>query len=174
MQREEVMMRTHRVGEHGPTVLTAQILEGQAMGLSTQALAASYAKAWADHDVEAIVALHTPDSVFHVHGLAEPSTGPAAIERAITEMFGQATDLSFATTRGHLGADHIVFEYVMSGTSDAGPFSCEGVDVISIKDGLVQRKDTYLDLVAYQRQGLPGLNRATARGEASWPGSGFM
>jgi len=33
-----------------------------------------------------------------------------------------------------------------------------GVDVISIRDGLVQRKDTYLDLAAYQRQGLPWLN----------------
>jgi len=128
------------------------------MGLSTQELAGTYAKAWAGHDVEAIVALHTPDSVFHVHGLAEPSTGLEAIGRAVAEMFGQAPDLSFETTRGHLGADHIVFEYVMSGTSDARPFSCEGVDVISIKDGLVQRKDTYLDLVAYQRQGLPGLS----------------
>jgi len=128
------------------------------MGRSTQELAGTYAKAWARHDVEAIVALHAPDSVFHVHGLAEPSTGLEAIGRAITEMFAQAPDLSFETTRGHLGADHIVFEYLMSGTSVAGPFSCDGVDVISIKDGLVQRKDTYLDLVAYRRQGLPGHN----------------
>jgi hypothetical protein len=28
----------------------------------------------------------------------------------------------------------------------------DGIDVIPVEDGLVQRKDTYLDLVAAQRQ----------------------
>jgi len=32
------------------------------------------------------------------------------------------------------------------------PVQFNGVDVIPVEDGLVQRKDTYLDLVAAQRQ----------------------
>ena len=128
------------------------------MSLSTRDLAGTYAKAWASHDVDAIIALHTPDSVFHVHGLTDPATGLKAIGDAIADMFAHAPDLHFETSRGHLGADHIVFEYLMSGTSDGTPFGCDGVDVIAVHEGLVQRKDTYLDLAAYQRQGLPGFS----------------
>lgn len=127
------------------------------MSLSAQELAGMYSKAWATHDVDAIVALHTSDSVFHVHGLTDPAAGREAIMEAVAAMFEQAPDLRFETQRGYLGTDHIVLEYVMSGTSSGSPFACDGVDVIAINDGLVRRKDTYLDLAAYQRQGLPGL-----------------
>jgi hypothetical protein len=36
----------------------------------------------------------------------------------------------------------------MSGTSGGSHFVCDGADVIAVNDGLVARKDTYLDLVA--------------------------
>lgn len=128
------------------------------MTLTVPELAATYAKSWATHDVDAIVALHTPDSVFHVHGLTDPATGRVAIAEAIAAMLGQAPDLRFETRRGYLGTDHIVFEYVMSGTSGGSAFACDGVDVLSVSEGLVQRKDTYLDLAAYQRRGLDRFN----------------
>ena len=40
----------------------------------------------------------------------------------------------------------------MSGTAGESPLICDGADVIAVRDGLVARKDTYLDLAAYQRQ----------------------
>ncbi len=123
--------------------------------LTAQELAGEYSQAWAVHDVSAIVALHTPESVFHVHGLTEPAVGHDAVREAVTALFAQAPDLRFEATRGYLGTDHLVLEYVMSGTSGGGPFRCDGVDVIAVEDGLVQRKDTYLDLAAYEQQGLP-------------------
>jgi uncharacterized protein (TIGR02246 family) len=124
------------------------------MAANVSELAASYGLAWATRDVHAIVALHTPDSVFHVHGLTDPAVGRIAIAHAVVAMFGEAPDLSFNTKRAHLGTDHMVFEYLMTGTSAGSGFACDGVDVIAIRDGLVERKDTYLDLIAYQRQGL--------------------
>jgi ketosteroid isomerase-like protein len=117
--------------------------------LSVPELAHAYATAWATHDVDAILALHSPDSVFHVHGLMDAATGREAIAGLITTMLTRAPDLRFEARRGYLGTDHIVFEYVMSGTSDDATFACDGVDVIAITDGLVSRKDTYLDLAAY-------------------------
>ena len=73
-------------------------------------------------------------------------------------MFELAPDLRFATKRVYLCADHMVFEYVMSGTSGTSPFACDGVDVIAVSDGMVRRKDTYLDLAAYQGQGPAHFN----------------
>ena len=43
-------------------------------------------------------------------------------------------------------------EYVMSGTANGKPFAIAGADVFTMRDGLVGRKDTYLDWLAYQRQ----------------------
>jgi len=47
---------------------------------------------------------------------------------------------------------HIVFEYDMSGPFGGSPFVCDGVDVIAVADGLVTRKDTYLDYIKLTEQ----------------------
>ena len=40
----------------------------------------------------------------------------------------------------------------MSGTYGQTHFECDGADVIAVSDGLVTRKDTYLDLTALTEQ----------------------
>lgn len=61
-------------------------------------------------------------------------------------------DLAFQLKRAYVGADHIVIEYDMSGTFAGSPFVCDGADVLAVSDGLVARKDTYLDLTALVSQ----------------------
>jgi steroid delta-isomerase-like uncharacterized protein len=122
------------------------------MSWNIQELAVLYHQAWAQHDVEAIVALHTEDSTFHLHGVTDAATGRASIRRTVAALLGLVPDLRVEAKRAHFGTNHVVFEYDMSGTADGSPFVCDGVDVIAMKDGLVARKDTYLDLAAYQRQ----------------------
>jgi hypothetical protein len=39
-----------------------------------------------------------------------------------------------------------------SGTVERKPFAIAGADVFTMRDGLVSRKDSYLDWLAYQRQ----------------------
>lgn len=114
--------------------------------------ALSYSRAWAEHDPDAILALHTDDTVFHMHGYAEAATGRAAVRAAIVALLAQAPDLHFAHRRAHFGADHFVSEYEVSGTVGGKRFACEGVDVFTLRDGRVARKDTYIDGLAYQRQ----------------------
>ncbi len=60
--------------------------------------------------------------------------------------------IRFEKTRVHIGANHFVSKYEMSGSADGKTFSCDGVDVIAVTDGLVARKDTYLDWPAIERQ----------------------
>jgi len=118
-----------------------------------QELAIRYAQAWGQRNPDAIIALHTEDTVFHVHGEgAEPAVGREAVRALIAEQFVAHPDLSMEPTRFHVGEDHFVAEFTMSGTRNGKEFSCDGVDVISVKDGLVARKDSYADWALYMRQ----------------------
>jgi ketosteroid isomerase-like protein len=115
-------------------------------------LAVAYGEAWARHDPQAIAALHTEDSVFHVHDILDPYVGRPAIAEAAAAFFTDSPDLTFERGRVHLGDDHIVSEYVMSGTLLGRRFACEGTDIFSIRDSLVARKDSYIDWLTYQAQ----------------------
>ncbi len=122
------------------------------MSLTAEELAMAYHGAWVELDPDAIVGLHSADSVFHMHGAAEATTGKDAVRELVVALVKLVPDLKFEPKRIYSGDDHIVFEYDMSGTFDGSPFTCDGVDVISITDGLVTRKDTYLDYIELTRQ----------------------
>ena len=119
---------------------------------ATQELAARYGAAWARHDLDAILSMHTDDTVFHLHGFSEPATGLDAAREVIAATFARSPDLRFDKSRVYIGDGHFVSEYQMSGTAEGKPFACEGVDVIAVSEGLIARKDTYLDSAAMQRQ----------------------
>jgi steroid delta-isomerase-like uncharacterized protein len=121
--------------------------------MDIQELAIQYAQAWGERDPDAIIALHTEDTVFHIHGEgAEPAVGREAARALVAEQFVASPDLSMQPTRVHFGEDHFVAEFTMSGTREGKEFSCDGVDVLSVKDGLVARKDSYADWALYMRQ----------------------
>ncbi len=44
------------------------------MSRSVMEIAKEYSRAWAEHDPDAIAAMHTGDSVFHLHDTAVPVT----------------------------------------------------------------------------------------------------
>jgi ketosteroid isomerase-like protein len=122
------------------------------MSRSAADVAGPYSDAWARHDADAILALHSTDSVFHVHGMGKPAMGAESVRQLVTAFLAHVPDLHFEHKRFYLGVDHLVAEYDMSGTAAGSSFVCDGVDVIVVTDGLVSRKDTYLDLVALERQ----------------------
>jgi hypothetical protein len=139
------------------------------MSTTVTHLAKTYSQAWADHDPDAIAALHTADSVFHLHDVAQPFVGREAIRAAAAEFVADSPDLTFDPVRVHLGENHFVSEYVMRGTRQGRPYACHGADVFTLKDGLVQRKDSYIDWIAYQRQ--TGVGIAAVAGETEAQGS---
>ena len=122
------------------------------MSAEVQDLAVRYGAAWAAHDLDAITALHTEDTVFHLHGDAEPAVGLAAAREAFARAMAQWPDIRFERKRVHVGSAHFVSEYQMAATQAGQQIVCDGVDVFSVRDGLVARKDTYLDWAAVQRQ----------------------
>jgi len=115
-------------------------------------LAVRYGQAWAAHDAEAITAMHTEDSVFHLHDIGAPALGREAVHGLIAGLLTAVPDVRFELRRAHFGEDHFVTEYVMSGTAEGKPFAIDGADVFTLRDGLVARKDSYLDWTSYEDQ----------------------
>ena len=122
------------------------------MSTSLVGFAQAYSGAWAAHDPDAIAAMHTDDSVFDLHEVKEPATGRAPVRDLIATLLTAVPDLRFEPRRAHFGSEHFVTEYLMRGTADGKPFAIAGADVFTMRDGLVGRKDTYLDWLAYERQ----------------------
>lgn len=122
------------------------------MNYTVEELAGLYQQGWVDRNPDRIAALHTVDSVFHMHGMNDPVAGRDQVRDFIVTLFKLVPDLSFETKRVYLGVGHIVLEYDMSGTFEQSNFVCDGVDVFLVADGLIARKDTYLDLVSLAHQ----------------------
>ena len=122
------------------------------MSKSLVDIAKEYSRAWAEHDPDAIAAMHTDDSVFHLHDICTPAIGRPAVRELIVALLAATPDVRFELRRIHFGSEHFVAEYVMSGTAEGQSFAISGADVFTISDGLVARKDSYLDWLTYQQQ----------------------
>ncbi|HEY6637870.1 MAG TPA: nuclear transport factor 2 family protein [Solirubrobacterales bacterium] len=144
------------------TATTNTVAESTAIRM----LAERYGEAWNRQDLEAIMDLHTDDSVFVAHAAGTPpAEGKEAVREAFAGYLALLPDINFAERALHVGDAHWVLESVMSGTV-AQPIEVEGealgesgarveidcVDVIEVRDGLVASKQTYIDSVAMQRQ----------------------
>jgi len=129
-------------------------------------LAVRYGEAWNSQDLDAIMNLHTDDSVFVAHAAgSEPCEGREAVRQAFAGYLALLPDINFAERALHVGDGHWVLESAMSGTV-AQPIEVEGealgtrgrriavdcVDVIEVRDGLVASKQTYIDSLEMQRQ----------------------
>jgi len=134
-------------------------------GQELQEFIERYNGAWGAHDVEAIVGMHTEDSVFENHVTGDQYVGREAIGRAITGIFSVFPDLSFETRRAYIRDDLVVQEWTARGTHEGTmtrsgtevpptgkQVEYRGMDVIPIRDGLVARKDVYSDSVTLLRQ----------------------
>ena len=131
-----------------------------------EALAERYGEAWNSQDLDGILALHAEDGTFRLHiPGGEPVEGYAAIREAFAGFLRQLPDIRFEPRRLLAGPGFWALESTMTGTA-AAPFDVDGervdapdarievdaVDVITVRDGLVMTKDTYLDALAFQNQ----------------------
>jgi ketosteroid isomerase-like protein len=112
-----------------------------------KAISERYFAAWADRDPDAIVNLHTDDLRFWTHLRAEPIVGRDAARATFAELFDSFPEFSFETYRVLYGEDHWVLDWAL--ISGDIRFDCLDVVVVS-PDGLVARKDTFVDAVQLQ------------------------
>ena len=123
---------------------------------------AAYGAAWNSHDVDAILAMHTEDSVFENHTSGGKGVGKAAIREILIGVFAAFPDIRFEARRTYVRDDVVTQEWTASGTLSV-PYtrgaaivqptgrkvSWKGVDVIPFAGNLVARKDVYVDSMEF-------------------------
>ncbi len=62
------------------------------MSVEVQELAVRYGAAWAEHDLDAVIAMHTNNTVFHLHGGGEPASGRDATREAFAAVLAQGRE----------------------------------------------------------------------------------
>lgn len=121
--------------------------------LDVGALFERYAAAWTERNPDVIIELHTPDTQFWLHTGGEPARGRDAVREAVAGMFQQWPEFGFDVYRVLFGEDHWVLDWALTSVlTDAEgnrrPVRFDCADIVTVDgQGLVVRKDTFVDLV---------------------------
>jgi len=123
---------------------------------------AKYNDAWNRHDVEAILAMHTDDTVFENHTSGGKGAGKVALREILVSVFATFPDLAFEARRTYARDGVVTQEWTASGTlaraytrgtktvvPTGRKVRWNGVDVIPFKGELVARKDVYADSMSF-------------------------
>lgn len=115
-----------------------------------------YSAAWTARDPDRIAALHTPETVFRLRLDQPPVTGREQVRATFAALFEQWPEFGFATDRVHLGPHHWVLDWTLTsvltdpdGTRRSVRFDCADIVVVD-SEGLVERKDTFVDFLQVQ------------------------
>jgi steroid delta-isomerase-like uncharacterized protein len=122
-----------------------------------ETLIADYVAAWEARDADLIASYHAEDGIFHLHSSADPVRGREAIRETFAGLFTVFPDLAFAERELISGDWGWVVRWSMSGTlaepypagskvaEPGSSFEIDAIDMITVADGKLTAKHTYLD-----------------------------
>jgi steroid delta-isomerase-like uncharacterized protein len=123
-----------------------------------------YNRAWNEHDLDAIMAMHAPDMVFENHTAGERAEGEDA-RAHIGAIFEGWPDIAFEGRTLYVREGLVVQEWTATATHakqarrgdlviepTGRTITWKGMDIIPFENGLVKRKDVYSDSVSVLRQ----------------------
>lgn len=133
---------------------------------ATRELAERYSAAWNDHDLDALMSMHTPDRVFELHQSGvDAAVGHEAVRQMFDFLIRAWPDQRFETKRLTVREDFYVSKWVLTATlalpwrigdSVAVPngeqISVPGVDIMTCENGKIKLKSCWLDVLAMQQQ----------------------
>ena len=123
-----------------------------------------YNRAWNEHDLDAIMAMHAPDMVFENHTAGERAEGED-VRAHIGAIFDGWPDIAFEGRTLYVREGLVVQEWTATATHakrarrgdlviepTGRTITWKGMDIIPFENGLVKRKDVYSDSVSVLRQ----------------------
>ena len=123
-----------------------------------------YNRAWNEHDLDAIMAMHAPDMVFENHTAGERAEGEE-VRAHIGAIFDGWPDIAFEGRTLYVREGLVVQEWTATATHakqarrgdlviepTGRTITWKGMDIIPFENGLVKRKDVYSDSVSVLRQ----------------------
>lgn len=127
--------------------------DSPATALDLKEISERYFAAWEARDPDGIVELHTEDTQFWSHLGMEPVQGREEVREAFAEVFERFPEFSFETYRVLYGPDFWVLDWALifrpEGSEETARFDC--LDVVNVSpEGLVARKDTFVDFIQLQ------------------------
>jgi steroid delta-isomerase-like uncharacterized protein len=140
-----------------PEIGEPRTMTTTAPATTIETLIADYSAAWEARDAGLIASYHADDGIFHLHSNAEPVHGREAIRETFAGLLAVFPDLAFAEQELISGEWGWVVRWTMSGTlaepypagtkvaEPGSRFEIDALDMITVADGKLTAKHTYLD-----------------------------
>jgi glyoxylase-like metal-dependent hydrolase (beta-lactamase superfamily II)/predicted ester cyclase len=161
-EEESASEAATKVQEVAANVRQAASRRKRPAGSEAEAVTRRYFEAIGAHDVDSAAAMWAPDGREDVRGQGL-FIGPEGLREFIGDLVGAIPDLHVEIVSTTTEGDRCALHWRFSGTF-AGPRSfngiaptgdrmeLEGVDVLSVRDGLIQSNDAFTDTLAVPRQ----------------------
>lgn len=108
-----------------------------------------YADAWNRHDIDAIMAMMTPDCVFLTGGGTQAEgtrhEGADEVRERFIEVWTEIPDVRFEGARHFVSGDRGLSQWTMVGHRSDGPaLELAGLDLFTFRGDAISVKDSYL------------------------------
>jgi glyoxylase-like metal-dependent hydrolase (beta-lactamase superfamily II)/predicted ester cyclase len=131
-------------------------------GSQTESVARRYFEALTAHDLDAAVAMWAEGGRENVRGQVDV-TAPEGVRQFIGELLGAVPDVSFEIISTTTQDERCALQWRLSGTfagpgslggiePTGHPIAMEGIDLLTVRDGLIHSNDAFPDSIALPRQ----------------------
>jgi hydroxyacylglutathione hydrolase len=148
---------------HPPTATPRERISGERNGTSeAETVARRYFEAINAHDLDGAVAMWAVGGREHVRGQID-AAAPEGVRAFIGDLLEAMPDVRFEIVNTTAEGERCALQWRLTGTfvgpgkfnglaPTGHPLTLEGVDLLTVRDGLVQRNDAFPDSMAVPRQ----------------------
>ena len=159
---EDIARAASKVQEAAANIQQATSARSRSTASEAETVARQYFAAISAHDLDAAVALWAVGGREHVRGQVD-ALAPEGVRAFIGDMLAAMPDMRFELLSTTTEGERCAVQWRLTGTftgpssfngvaPTGHPLTLEGIDLLSVRDGLVQGNDAYSDGMTFARQ----------------------